>query len=81
METLKRCLVYGGMLAFCLASWALVIAGCERVAHGADCSVLHDADERHMCRALAENLKSECEFIKRPDMRQECRIRLERKHP
>jgi hypothetical protein len=62
------------ILLFCCGAFGLA-----RIAHGADCSVLHDADARHMCRALDGNLKSECEFIKNPDLRQECRIRLEKK--
>jgi len=75
METLRRCLVYGGMLAFCILVWSLVLwSGC-RVAHCGGCDSLRDPDERHMCRATEQHLKSECEFIKNPDIRQLCRER------
>src|SRR5579871_6677601 len=73
-----RLLVYGSMLAFCVAFWWLVISlVTAKAAHGADCNVLHGADERHMCRATTQCLKSECEFISKPDLRQVCRIRVE----
>lgn len=71
-----RCLAYGLMLVFCLAFWALVIVGCESVAHCGDCDTLKQPDERHLCRATTQCLKSECEFIKDPDARQVCRVRV-----
>ena len=71
-----RLAAYGGLLLFCLAFWVAVICGLARVAHGADCSVLHDADARHLCIAETNHLLSECEFIKDRDLRQTCRIRV-----
>lgn len=73
---LGRGIVYGLMLAFCVFVWSCIFAACARVAHCDDCSSLRDRDERHLCRATTACLKSECEFIEKPDMRQVCRIRI-----
>lgn len=63
----------------------LVVAGLTmlgwctpRLAHGSplDCERIHNADRRHFCRAVAIPRKSECEFIKDSDLRQECRARV-----
>jgi hypothetical protein len=70
-------------LAVILLLAAAATAACvalEKRAFGGDCNIIRDPDERHMCLAVTQRLKSECEFIKKPDLRQECRIRLER-HP
>ena len=68
-------LVAGGSAATCVAL--------EHRAFGADCSLIKDPDERHMCRALTHHLRSECEFIKRADTRELCRVMLdeEKKRP
>ena len=77
-EVAKRVAVYGAMLLFCLAFWALVIAGCSKLAHASplDCEQIRDNDQRHYCRAVSIPRKSECEFIKSHDLRQECRAKV-----
>ena len=40
-----------------------------------DCEGIRDADHRNMCRALAKNDRSYCEFIKVQELRAECRAR------
>jgi hypothetical protein len=78
VEVFKRCCVYGGILLFCLAFWALVIAGCCRLAHASplSCESIKDSDQRHFCRAISIPDKSECELIKAHDLRYECRARV-----
>lgn len=77
-EVTKRVAVYLGMLVFCLLFWALVIVGCCRLAHASplDCEQIRDGDQRHYCRAVSIPRKSECEFIKSHDLRQECRAKV-----
>ena len=77
-EVAKRVAVYGAMLLFCLAFWALVFVGCCRLAHASplDCESIRDPDQRHYCRAVSIPRKSECEFIKSHDLRQECRAKV-----
>ena len=78
MEVIKRFAVYTAMLAFCIAFWWLVIAGCCKLAYGSplDCEQVKDPDRRHFCRAVSIPRKSECEFIKNNDLRHECRARV-----
>lgn len=75
---MKRIAVYGGMLLFCVLCWALVFAGCARLAHASplDCEQIREPDQRHYCRAVSIPRKSECEFIRNHDLRQECRARV-----
>ena len=41
-----------------------------------DCEGIHDADRRNLCRALAKNDRTYCEFVKNHDLRFECRARV-----
>ena len=78
LEVSKRVAVYGAMVLFCLAFWALVFVGCCKLAHASplDCEQIRDGDQRHYCRAVSIPRKSECEFIKSHDLRQECRAKV-----
>lgn len=75
VEVAKRAAVYGGMLLFCLFFWAMVIAGCSKLAYGSplQCESIKDSDQRHYCRAISIPRKSECEFIHNHDLRMQCR--------
>ncbi len=62
-------------------SAALFLVGVLGMVHPAkssplDCELIHDADQRHYCRAVAIPDKAECEFIKNHDVRMECRARV-----
>jgi len=74
-----RCLAYGIMVLLCTAFWVGLgygLRSCVGTAHAGDCDSLGSADERHLCRATTQCLKSECEFIEKPDLRQVCRVRV-----